>query len=72
MIWNHSDISELKMKNLTHKEISLYLDKIFFLEKKLRLKTQRIIVILNLIKKQLKKFMKKKDIKIKILDLFQV
>tara|TARA_B100000401_G_C52643343_1_gene641833 strand:- start:250 stop:834 length:585 start_codon:yes stop_codon:yes gene_type:complete len=28
MIWNHSDTSELKMKNLTHKEISLYLDKI--------------------------------------------
>ena len=28
MIWNHSDTSELKMKNLSHKEISLYLDKI--------------------------------------------
>ena len=28
MIWNHSDSSELKMKNLTDKELSNYLDKI--------------------------------------------
>ena len=28
MIWNHSDTSELKMKNLTDKELSSYLNKI--------------------------------------------
>ena len=28
MIWNHTDSSELKMKNLTDKELSVYLDKI--------------------------------------------
>ena len=28
MIWNHTDSSELKMKNLTDKELSSYLDKI--------------------------------------------
>ena len=28
MIWNHSDSSELKMKNLTESELLLYLDKI--------------------------------------------
>ncbi len=28
MIWNHTDKSELKMKNLTDKELSVYLDKI--------------------------------------------
>ena len=28
MIWNHTDSSELKMKNLTDKELSDYLDKI--------------------------------------------
>ena len=28
MIWNHTDSSELKMKNLTDKELSIYLDKI--------------------------------------------
>ena len=28
MIWNHSDTSELKMKNLTDEELSSYLDKI--------------------------------------------
>ena len=28
MIWNHSDSSELKMKNLTDSELNLYLDKI--------------------------------------------
>ena len=28
MIWNHTDSSELKMKNLTDKELSFYLDKI--------------------------------------------
>ena len=28
MIWNYSDSSELKMKNLTDKELSNYLDKI--------------------------------------------
>ena len=28
MIWNYSDTSELKMKNLTDKELSNYLDKI--------------------------------------------
>ena len=28
MVWNHSDISELKMKNLTDKELSSYLEKI--------------------------------------------
>ena len=28
MIWNHTDTSELKMKNLTDKELSVYLDKI--------------------------------------------
>ena len=28
MVWNHSDQSELKMKNLSEKEIIKYLDKI--------------------------------------------
>ena len=28
MLWNHTDSSELKMKNLTDKELSSYLDKI--------------------------------------------
>ena len=28
MIWNHTDSSELKMKNLTDKELSVYLDNI--------------------------------------------
>ena len=28
MVWNHTDSSELKMKNLTDDEISLYLNKI--------------------------------------------
>ena len=28
MIWNHTESSELKMKNLTDKELSVYLDKI--------------------------------------------
>tara|TARA_B100000963_G_scaffold74553_1_gene62672 strand:+ start:938 stop:1522 length:585 start_codon:yes stop_codon:yes gene_type:complete len=28
MIWNHTDSSELKMKDLTDKELSVYLDKI--------------------------------------------
>ena len=28
MIWNHTDFSELKMKNLTEDELSLYLNKI--------------------------------------------
>ena len=28
MIWNYTDVSELKMKNLTDEELSLYLDKI--------------------------------------------
>ena len=28
MIWNYSDKSELKMKNLTNKQLSLYLSKI--------------------------------------------
>jgi len=28
MVWNHSDTSELKMKNLTHTELSNYLAKI--------------------------------------------
>ncbi len=28
MIWNHTDSSELKMKNLTDKELSVYVDKI--------------------------------------------
>ena len=28
MIWNHTDSSELKMKNLTDKELSVYLNKI--------------------------------------------
>ena len=28
MIWNHSDTSELKMKNFTENEIKKYLDKI--------------------------------------------
>ena len=28
MIWNHTDSSELKMKNLTDKKLSVYLDKI--------------------------------------------
>ena len=28
MIWNHSDQSELKMKNLTDSELKKYLDKI--------------------------------------------
>ena len=28
MVWNHSDTSELKMKNLTHAELSNYLAKI--------------------------------------------
>ena len=28
MIWNHTDTSELKMKNLTDKELSVYLNKI--------------------------------------------
>ena len=28
MIWNHTDVSELKMKKMTEKEIKTYLDKI--------------------------------------------
>ena len=28
MVWNHSDTSELKMKNLTHTELNAYLAKI--------------------------------------------
>ena len=28
MIWNHTDISELKMKNLTENQLKTYLDKI--------------------------------------------
>ena len=28
MVWNHSDTSELKMKNLTHTELTAYLAKI--------------------------------------------
>ena len=28
MIWNHTDSSELKMKNLSDEELSLYLNKI--------------------------------------------
>ena len=37
MIWNHTDSSELKMKNLTDKELSVYLDKKISLEEAVRL-----------------------------------